>query len=207
VGTIRNGLSAALELVGAGELEVDDNETGELFDLPDAARPLPPVPGGRPASVGRGGRPKGAKNRSTEEWKRFLLSRYSSPLQGLLEVAARPVEDLARTLQLFAVNPETGDVMRDTQGRERLRPDALITALKLQIDCQAVALPYLHQKQPIAVETKGDTRGVLVIGEIVGSQAMGEGQLPVVWEVEQNQYVIDLQPMLSDGEKSDKAKE
>ena len=41
------------------------------------------------------GRPKGAINRATAEWRDFILSRYRSPLVVLAETYSRPAHDLA----------------------------------------------------------------------------------------------------------------
>lgn len=59
---------------------------------PEAAAPT--AAGERP----RGGRPPGARNRRTEEWVEYLLSRYRSPLVVLAETYSRPADVLAAEL-------------------------------------------------------------------------------------------------------------
>jgi hypothetical protein len=82
--------------------------------------------------TGRPGRPVGAINRSTDEWRRYLLSRYASPLQVLCETFSRPVADLMLEL-----------------GCTRLE------AFRIQMMAAAEAAPYLHGKMPIEVAVTG----------------------------------------------------
>lgn len=103
--------------------------------------PLSPVESGEEARnrgiQGRGaGRPPGATNKSTAAWREFLLTRYSSPLQGLAEIANRPLMDLARELNCGMV-PGFDKVME---------------TLKLQVTCMKELAPYVHSKMPIAID-------------------------------------------------------
>lgn len=82
----------------------------------------------------KAGRPKGAKNKSTKEWVDYFLSTVKeSPLIFLGRLYAQETKALARKIQCK-------------------REDAL----KLQISAANAVLPYVHQKQPIAIETGGD---------------------------------------------------
>lgn len=85
---------------------------------------------------GRGGRPKGSRNRSTEAWREFLGNRYRSPLEVLAEIYSRPVGELAAEI-----------------GCTKLE------ALTLQQRAAAESAPYWHQKQPLAMQIDG--RGVV----------------------------------------------
>lgn len=91
------------------------------------------------------GRPPGAKNKNTEAWREFILARYPSPLQGLAEIMSRNVCDLAA---------ELGYLKKDERGRvvRRPLPDELRELLKIQIAAMKELAPYVHSKQPIAVE-------------------------------------------------------
>lgn len=167
------GLVAALEALGArGELPAADQQPA-LFEEADADLPV------RPARSAKGGRPQGARNRSTKEWMEFLLSRYRSPLVGLAEIYSRPVSELA---QAFDCD--------------------LLEAGKLQVAAMQALLPYVHQKQPVAIEAAGKTRGVLVIE--LGEPDGGAGELSIpLAPTEQNQRVIEHDPSKSDVGKSD----
>lgn len=169
----------------------------ELFaDADDAPMPLAPA-------ARKAGRPAGARNRSTEEWRRHILSRYASPLVGLLEIAARPMRDLALELELFVRTPE-GAIVRDEHGEPLLMPGALLDALRMQRGCLEAALPYLHQRQPLAVEAVGDgLRGgqmIVQIGHVDGGSH--DHALPVIG-IEENQRVSDPLPVQSHDVRSD----
>jgi len=98
---------------------------------------------------GRGpGRPPGSKNKSTAAWRDFLLSRYPSPLVGLAEVAFRPMDQLAKDL---------GASMEGLAYKDRKE------LLQMQLQCMKELAPYLHQKQPLAVENTGGGLMTLVI--------------------------------------------
>ena len=79
------------------------------------------------------GRPKGAKNKSTKEWIEYFLAHHKSPLMFLGSIISESTEDLAR----------------------RTCADRLDT-LKVQVAAANALLPYIHQKQPLAVEVKSE---------------------------------------------------
>lgn len=82
----------------------------------------------------RPGRPKGAKNKSTKEWVEYFLSQVKeSPLIFLGRLYSEKTDLLARRLCCK---------------REE--------ALKMQIGAANAVLPYVHQKQPIAIETSSE---------------------------------------------------
>ncbi len=78
------------------------------------------------------GRPAGSRNKRTEAWTSFLLSNYRSPLEALAQIVAARVEDLAARLDCKRVE-----------------------AFKLQIMAAKELAPYLHQKQPVALDIQG----------------------------------------------------
>lgn len=92
------------------------------------------------------GRPPGAKNKSTEAWAGYILSRYASPLQALAETYSRPVQDLAAEL-----------------GCDKL------DAFRIQQQAAQALAPYIHKKQPVAVE--GDS-GLIQLNILSGGNAM-----------------------------------
>lgn len=208
----KEGLTAAIEMLGAGEAPAAEGEQPELFEA-EAPLPMPPARG---VSGPRGGRPRGARNRRTQEWVEYLLSRYRSPLVFLLETYHRSPRELAEQLELYKfhegklvlapVLDENGVHLRDEAGELRWQP-ALATgeAAEIQVRAAIAALPYLHQKQPLAIDIQEDKRGLLVIGHLAVDGADGTGgdlALPLA-EDEQNQGVIDVTPEKSDRQKSD----
>ena len=92
-----------------------------------------------PPATRKAGRPVGAKNRSTEEWRNFLFARYRSPLIGLAEIAAMDVMQLARELRF------------ETETR-KAKPEELHELLRTQIACREKLSPYMHSKMPMAIE-------------------------------------------------------
>lgn len=169
-----------------------DGGQDELFE-PDVPMAVQPIARSGP----KGGRPAGARNKSTEEWRAYLLARYRSPLVGLLEIASRSPRELAQQIGLY-------EYFQDVDGDVRQRL-AVVDAFKIQVDALKAALPYLHQRQPLAIEGKGNTRGLLVIGDMtvnIGAEGNPLGLAPD----EQNQRVIDAHAVQSDGAQSDNDK-
>ena len=101
-------------------------------------------PGDRAAAVDevrRRGRPKGSRNRRSEDLIRYLGGRYAHPLEILMQVASRPTDVLAAEL-----------------GCKR------VEALAIQKSAAVEALPYFESKKPVAVQV--DSRVIqLVIHE------------------------------------------
>ncbi|MFA7504242.1 MAG: hypothetical protein WCZ28_06050 [Burkholderiaceae bacterium] len=209
----KEGLTAAIEaLGGAGEPPAAEVDQAELFEA-EAPLPMPPAKG---VSGPKGGRPKGARNRRTQEWVEYLLSRYRSPLVFLLETYHRSPRELAEQLELYKyhegklvlapVLDVNGVHLRDAEGALRWKP-ALATgdAAEIQVRAAIAALPYLHQKQPLAVEIQDEKRGLLVIGNLTIEGADGAGgdlALPLAETIE-DQALIEHEPEQSDSDKSD----
>lgn len=101
---------------------------------------IPGLPGAGSAAPRTPGRPKGARNRSTEEWRKYILSKYKSPLVMLCEVYSRPLAELKKEVNCDALD-----------------------AFKLQLSAAQAAIPYLHQKQPLAIEDNRDSVPVINI--------------------------------------------
>lgn len=95
------------------------------------------------------GRPEGSKNRNTESWRRWLLAPgRMSPLERLSVVSQANTQALARA---WGAKP--------------------LEVAKLQVTAAIGLAPYLHQKQPQAIQLDGDGLGLPVM--ILG--AMPEG--------------------------------
>lgn len=121
---------------------------------PDGLGPVDEV-----AAAPRGrGRPAGSRNRSTEEWSRFILTRYRSPLLGLAELAqATPV-----------------DLQRDLGGaptKDKADGCTLVEAVKIIMAAQQALAPYLHQKQPLAIDAGGVGLMQVIINTGAGGNA------------------------------------
>jgi hypothetical protein len=176
-----------------------DAEQPELFDDAVADQSMPT----RARSGPQGGRPKGARNRSTEQWRQYLASRYTSPLVGLAEMWSRTPAELAKDLGLYKFHD--GKLVCDAEGRPYLDTGA---AAAMQLKAREAALPYWHQRQPQALEVKGDglQMGVLVMGDLHVAGGDGGDALPLPpleMQGEQNQGVIDVDPDKSDEPKSE----
>lgn len=200
------GLSTALQLLGAaGVVDDDGGEQAELFEAP-APLPLPMAPA---ADGGKAGRPKGARNKSTDEWVRFFLGRYRSPLTGLAELYTRPLEELVDQLQAMADKHAEVKTRRAGADAEatydvhvaRINP---LEVLKMQRDAMVAILPYVHKRQPLEVAMDVRQRGIVVLGELGELAPNGDDDLalPLAPTV-QNQQVIDAVPTQSDEHKSE----
>lgn len=154
------GLGAALDAVG-GEITPLVLGKAEQMPLPIIVEPEPAF---AEASAGEGqavegrrgpGRPKGSRNKRTDEWVDYLLRGRRPPLLVLAETYSRPVEQLATELSI-------------TKGE----------AFKLQLLAAKELAPYVHQKQPLAVQV--DARGVVTLviegGLPGGAAASGAGE-------------------------------
>lgn len=94
------------------------------------------------------GRPKDARNKRTVEWANYLLSRYTSPLEVLAQMASTDVDLLARSL---------GCSKLEAYAEKRQSAMAL--------------LPYLHSKMPVAVDLTSHKIVHLVIGDLGEAEA------------------------------------
>lgn len=88
------------------------------------------------------GRPPGARNKRTLEWAEYLLTRYASPLEVLAQMAVARVDELAASL---------GCTKLEAFQEKRQAAIALV--------------PYVHQKQPLAVNLNNKTFVYLTINE------------------------------------------
>lgn len=166
------GLTTAVDLsLKSSEGQTENSGISKNFETPDASNSAAnsrhqlsfladdisakPAGGGNEGDLGltgagsvekrSAGRPKGSRNRSTEEWRRYFLAKFKSPLVALGELYSEPLDDL----------------------KEKLKCDRL-EAFKLQLAAAQAVLPYVHQKQPLAIE---DTTGNVPIININVSQA------------------------------------
>ena len=157
-----------------GMMPPDPDGVGELVDA---------APGER---RGRG-RPAGSRNRSTQEWSRFVLSRYRSPLIGLAEIASATPHELQAALG--GPPRAAGAVGLDGGAAAPGEGITLAECLRLIMQAQASLAPYLHQKQPLAIDAGGVGMMTIIIQKGDGALAEGARILPIddAEETEQNQ--------------------
>jgi len=157
-----NGIEAVVAQAQAEAGDVLEAAT-QLPLLP--AAPAMPAAGGGGDGGRRGGRPKGARNKSTEDFRQYVLARYRSPLIAMAETFSRSVADLARELDC-----------------DRLE------AFKLQLRAMESLAPYLHQRLPQAVQIENKGLPLLAIGAFAqaGGEAAG-GLFGMIAEAQQNQ--------------------
>ena len=176
------GFSAAIDALPVGAVPGSDTGQRSLF----GAVPADPDGVGELVVDGpRGpGRPPGAKNKSTDEWSRYILSRYRSPLIALAEIAsatpAKLADELSRTLT------------KDKRVSE-------LQALEMIVKAAEKLAPYLHQKQPIALDGGGAGLLQIVIGDVGGGQ-LGEARILPMEEYDENQGVSGTLPDLSESD-------
>lgn len=193
-----SGVAAALALLGARGEVGGDGETaaGDLFgefEAQDAPQPLASKPRAGP------GRPPGARNRSTEEWARYVLSRHRSPLTILAEIYSRPLAELVDELQQMADKHAVVKVGTDgcfTVQAARINP---LDVLKLQRDAAAGLAPYLHKQQPKALEIESRPAGLMILGDIEAADQVDD-DLALPLPAQENQQLSAPDPKKSDGD-------
>lgn len=177
----KEGLKTAVAELHDRNLPVPGSEQAQQISL------LPELPldsgferQGAAGPRGRG-RPPGAKNKNTEEWRRFLLATGRSPLEVLQQTFSCSIEQLARAL-----------------GRDApVTFDQALELYKLQIQAAKELAPYVHQKMPLAIDT-GDQGGLiqLVINQGVAQAAGVQNAGAEAFKIlntpdEENQLVSD----------------
>jgi hypothetical protein len=105
------------------------------------------------------GRPKGSRNKRTDDFARYILSFGQDPAITMMQIQSTPPEVLIqaseqRRVHSFQKNGTPNIVT------ERLTYDQ---AQSLRIRCAEALMPYIHQKKPVAIDHT--IRGVDVIEE------------------------------------------
>lgn len=138
---IKTAIAEVADAVNATQAEAAEEQL-PLLSLPMIADEQAPPR----TSTGKPGRPPGARNKSTEEWKHLFLTKYRSPLFAAGELYSRPIEQLAADLGLRW---------------EALDFDQKVRLLTFQRDTALGVLPFVHSKQPLAVQV--DARGIVQV--------------------------------------------
>ena len=142
------GLTAVLdEADPSGAPPGAEPEQLDLLGLPAPRSGTPSA-----AAVARGaGRPLGSRNKRTVAWANYLTRRYGSPLEVLAQIATAHIT-----------------VLRDSLA---------CTALEAMIEKRQAAialLPYIHQRQPLAVDLTNRQVVYLSIMDAAGGADAGE---------------------------------
>jgi hypothetical protein len=153
-----SGAGKASDQVGRADAGGSAGQTPSLFgDGPDHdPKVLTGGEGGR-----KPGRPVGSTNVRQGKVSDFILKTCGDPLIDMVRFSRRDLAGLVRELQ--AVSKETGvKVLGKNQ--------SLLDIVKEQRAAGEAALPYLHQRKPLAIETDKGMRNVLIVGTPTADQ-------------------------------------
>lgn len=203
-----NGMATAIQLAGGVGEAREGDEQAEMFAPLEGALPLTPAKG---RSGEKGGRPAGARNKSSLWWRDRFLTRYESPLMACGEIYSRTAAELAEELYLTRI---VGRLAPGQAAIETLRnPEGEVTghlvwdlqaAVKIQQEAIRDVLPYVHQRQAPALPGDGSGRGLglLMIGDLGG----GSGDALAIFPYVENQGVSADGAAKSHGEQSHDSK-
>lgn len=152
----KSGLGSAVDALMEGQ-EPPAPNAEQLPLLPGAGESQEAIPTegeGAPPGHRGPGRPPGARNKRTEEWTEYILSRHKSPLVFLAEQYTKSLKELV----------------------EELKCDPL-DARKLQVQAARDLAPYVHQKQPVAMEIEGKGRVLLIASGLPGAPELSSDAL------------------------------
>lgn len=157
-GGVAAGLAEAMEAVE----EVEAAVQASLFDLAvedtgalDTASPF-----SESLKLRGPGRPQGAKGKRTSETTAWLLSMHRHPLAVIMEGYSMSPVAFAESIGLQkpweSVEVGSGDTKAKIRKRaEHYDNGVLLEIIKLQLRMAEAALPYIAQKQPMAVQLEG----------------------------------------------------
>ncbi len=151
-------MSAALDVLGPGEPPAP--ETSEQLDMlpkPDEDREQSAdfELDGDGVPVTRGpGRPKGARNKRSEDMVKLILSQGKSPLQFL-----------------------AGHFQAETKViKKRYKLGTLAEAEAIQRAAAIAALPYIHEKRPIALEVDSRETVQIIVGQVPNPDKLDQAE-------------------------------
>lgn len=142
------GLAAAVSIAFAEDQRERAPDQLALFEPPDDPEGVGEIGDDAPR---RRGRPPGSRNKSTDEWVRFLTTRFDSPLIGLAQIAQAEPLALAKAL---ACSP--------------------LDAAKLKIQAATTLAPYLHQRLPLSLEIEPIDSLLTLVINAAGAAEPGE---------------------------------
>ncbi len=97
------------------------------------------------------GRPEGARNKRNEKIAKWFIEKFGDPLSALGEIMNSPLDVLYEQMVLAQGGEAKG---KRVTGRDAI--DLKMTAIR-------EALPYIHGKQPIAIDVTGKADAVIFI--------------------------------------------
>ncbi|KPH66339.1 hypothetical protein [Novosphingobium sp. ST904] len=146
------------------QLELLDPLTPE--ELAEAREDLGPNAGGltvmRHAREARRGRPKGAKNKRSDDFARYIAQFGQDPAVTLMQLQSTPEEvHMARSRRVRQKVIGKGESARVVELTEEMTYEA---ATALRTRCAEALMPFIHSKKPVAIDAT--IRGVIVQEEI-----------------------------------------
>lgn len=172
-----DGLEAALASLEPDARLEAEAESGDLF----AGSPLHGRADLRPVR-GRG-RPPGSLNKTTDEWRAYFLRHYRSPLLTLGDLIA--ADPLALHGAIVAADQAVG-------GKGEV---SLLAVLQLQLGAATALAPYVHRKQPIAIDAGEDKDVPLIAQFILDAASLARAQRPAA-----GAPVVDVEPVAETAE-------
>jgi hypothetical protein len=125
------------------------------------------------ARTGRAGRIKGSRNRRTEDFIKYISQFGSDPAVTLMEIHSQTPEELMARSSMLDLREDRLSY-RDAQA--------------LRVRCAEALMPFLHSKQPVAIDAT--IRGVMVVEEItsgIGPMIEAEAEFVPVAAIEEGE--------------------
>lgn len=121
------------------ELQLLDPLTAdEIFDAREALGPFAgKVAVMRQARENRAGRPKGVRNRRTDDFAKYISQFGQDPAITLMQIQSTAAEELVARSEML-----------DPEKRRMSYADAV----SLKVRCAEALMPYIHSKKPVAVD-------------------------------------------------------
>lgn len=180
----KRGLKAAVAATHDPAAAVPGDMQAEQLDLLPLRKMDRPAAAAEQGAAGRGpGRPAGSKNKNTEAWRDYILSRYPSPLVALAETYSRPLDQLKAELHCTALD-----------------------AFKLQLTAAKELAPYLHGKMPTEVDLGDGGLIHLTINTGNARDQLGADVWPATVEVMETETQENQMVSAGDFEKSNAPK-
>jgi len=110
------------------------------------------------------GRPAGSRNKRTVEMANYLLSRYTSPLEVLAQIAAAPIDELSKSIGCTRL-----EALQEKRLAAIALKDHLHSKMPVAVDVTSRKVVYLTMELP---PDPGGTGGVGVVGEILDLAAV-----------------------------------
>lgn len=192
----KTGLKTAVSEMHDPATPVPGASADEQLALPSLPLELQAAENNSPVPRGRG-RPPGAKNKNTEAWRDFILAQYRSPLEALAQTYSMSLAQLIEKI---------GSIVGWAEGHKPTF-DQVMEMLKLQLQAAKELAPYVHQKQPLALEAGEHGLIQLVMNtnamvRAAGPQGASQAIEVLNNEPEQNQLVTLDAPRKSNQENS-----